>query len=401
MNGELAMIRKALISSIYEAASIQRWNDHIRPSVGFSELDKQAHKMVYAYTLAKCEGEGNYNPLLLIEASIFEFLHRGVLTDIKPPIYHSLMKNKGDQINSWILEQLKGRCEGIGDGFYDKMCRYFSDKEYSKKERAILRAAHYYATAWEFKVIYPMNSETYAIEDVKSEVEKGLAECNTFDGFAKFADNPNLQKFMSLMGKLRYQQRWSRAVRMPETSVLGHMAVVAMLSYFCSVERGCSAKRVVNNYFAGLFHDMPEVLTRDIVSPVKSSVAGLDNLIKQIEDEQMREVIYPLVISEIREELDYYTQDEFLSKIKKDGKVMTVTSDEIFEKYNSDEYSPVDGEIIRACDHLSAYLEAYLSIKCGINSEQLESGYHSLFERYENRIIAGIDFGQLFDYFRM
>ncbi len=395
------MIRKALISSIYEAASIQRWNDHIRPSVGFSELDKQAHKMVYAYTLAACEGEGNYNPLLLIEASIFEFFQRGVLTDIKPPIYHSLMKNKGEQINKWILEQLKGKCEGIGGGFYDKMTRYFTDKDYAKKERAILRAAHYWATDWEFKVIYPMNGQTYAIEEVKAEVEKGLLECNTFQGFEKFSKDANLKKFMSLMGKLRYQQRWSRAVRMPETSVLGHMAVVAMLSYFCSVERSCSDKRVVNNYFAGLFHDMPEVLTRDIVSPVKSSVAGLDNLIKQIEDEQMRKVIYPLVTDEIREELDYYTQDEFLSKIKIDGRIVTVTSDEIFEKYNSDKYSPVDGEIIRACDHLSAYLEAYLSIKCGINSEQLEAGYHSLFERYENRIIAGIDFGQMFDYFRM
>ncbi len=395
------MIRKALISNIYEAASIQRWNDHIRPAIGFSELDKQAHKMVYAYTLAKCEGEGNYNPLLLIEAGIFEFLHRVVLTDIKPPIYHSLMKSKGEQINKWILEQLKGQCEGIGGGFYDKMCRYFSDMDYAKKERAILRAAHYYATDWEFKVIYPMNIQTYAIEEVKSEVERGLSDCNTFDGFARFAVNPDLQRFLSLIGKLRYQQRWSRAVRMPQTSVMGHMAVVAMLSYFCSVERGCCNSRVVNNYFAGLFHDMPEVLTRDIVSPVKSSVAGLDDLIKQIEDEQMHRVIYPLVPEIIRSELDYYTQDEFSSKIKLDGEVNVISSEEIFKKYNSDEFSPIDGEIIRGCDHLAAYLEAYLSIKCGINSEQLQSGYHSLFQRYENRIIAGVDFGQLFDYFRM
>ncbi|MBQ7793431.1 MAG: HD domain-containing protein [Clostridia bacterium] len=395
------MIRKALISNIYEAASIQRWNDHIRPAIGFSELDKQAHKMVYAYTIAKCEGEGNYNPLLLIEGGIFEFLHRVVLTDIKPPIYHSLMKRKGDQINGWILEQLKGQCEGIGGGFYDKMCRYFNDAEYAKKEKQILRAAHYYATDWEFKVIYPMNSQTYAIEQVKSEVERGLAECNTFGGFAKFAVNPDLQKFLSLIGKLRYQQRWSRAVRMPQTSVMGHMVVVAMLSYFCSVERGCCDARVVNNYFAGLFHDMPEVLTRDIVSPVKSSVAGLDDLIKQIEDEQMHSVIYPLVPENIKAELEYFTQDEFLSKIKLDGAVKNVSSDEIFEKYNSDEFSPVDGEIIRGCDHLSAYLEAYLSIKFGIQSEQLQSGYHSLFQKYENRIIAGVDFGQLFDYFRI
>ncbi len=395
------MIRKALISNIYEAASIKRWNDHIRPSVGFSELDKQAHKMVYAYALASCEGEGSYNPLLLIEAGIFEFLHRVILTDIKPPIYHSLMKSKGDQINEWVLQQLEGQCEGIGGDFYFKMKRYFTDSEYSKKERAILKAAHYWATDWEFKVIYPMNAETYAIEEVKAEVEKGLLECDTFSGFRKFSQNADFKKFMSLIGKLRYQQRWSRAVRMPETSVMGHMAVVAMLSYFCSVERGCCEKRIVNNFYSGLFHDLPEVLTRDIVSPVKSSVDGLDNLIKQIEDEQMHRVIYPLVPDRIKADLDYFTQNEFSSKIIKDGKVRILSSDEIFARYNSDEFSPVDGEIIRGCDHLSAYLEAYLSIKCGINSEQLQSGYHSLFQRYENKIIAGVDFGLLFDYFRM
>lgn len=32
-----------LIEFIFEAAHIQRWNDHIRPQ-GFTELDKQAHK---------------------------------------------------------------------------------------------------------------------------------------------------------------------------------------------------------------------------------------------------------------------------------------------------------------------------------------------------------------------
>lgn len=35
------MIKKSLISLMYEAASIQRWNDHIRPWTGFTELDKQ------------------------------------------------------------------------------------------------------------------------------------------------------------------------------------------------------------------------------------------------------------------------------------------------------------------------------------------------------------------------
>ncbi len=395
------MIRKSLISLIHIAASIQRWNDHIRPWNGFSELDKQAHKMVYAYVLAKCEGEGEYDELKLLEGGIFEFLHRIVLTDIKPPIYHLLMREKGKQINEWVLSELKGQLEGLKGGFYSKMRRYYTDDSYAEKEKKILKAAHYYASHWEFEVIYPQNRNTYDIEQVKAEVEKGLARCNTFDGYSRFATSPDLQEFLSLIGKLRYQQRWSRAVRTPQTSVMGHMLIVAIMSYLASLECEACDVRLVNNFYGGLFHDMPEVLTRDIVSPVKTSVKGLDYIIKEIEDDQMRKVIRPLVTDEIWKDLEFYTQDEFSSKVVLDGCLTKTTSDEINSKFNSSEYSPIDGELIRGCDHLSAYLEAYLSIKYGINSEQIQEGYHNLFAQYENRVIGSVDFGQLFDYFRI
>lgn len=395
------MIRKSLISLIYETVSIQRWNDHIRPSYGFTELDKQAHKMVFAYVLGKCEGDDKFDPLLLVEGGIFEFLHREILTDIKPPIYHSLMREKGEQINAWVLNQLKSTLECLKGGFFNRMTKYFTDPDYAKKEKQILKAAHYYATDWEFNVIYPLNSTTYGIDQVKSEVSKGLASCNTFDGFNKFAKNEELKQFLSIIGKLRYQQRWSRAVRMPETYVMGHMLVVAILSYLCGLEIGVCKKRAVNNFFGGLFHDLPEVLTRDIVSPVKASVEGLDNLIKEIEEEQMKKVIYPLIPEEWKSEIEYFTQDEFDSKITIDNEIRKVTSASINYKYNKDCYNPIDGQIIRGCDHLSAYLEAYLSIKYGVQSESIQSGYHNLFNRYENKIIAGVDFGQLFDYFRI
>ncbi len=395
------MIRKSLISLIYEACSIQRWNDHIRPFVGFSELDKQAHKMFYAYVLAKCEGEESCDLLLLLEGGIFEFLHRVVLTDIKPPVYHKLMKEKGRQINEWVLEELKGQTESLKGGFYEKMTQYFLDDGYAKKEKQILKAAHYFATGWEFNVIYPQNLTTYGIEQVKLEVEKGLDACNTFEGFDVFTKNNGLKEFLSLIGKLRYQQRWSRAVRMPQTFVMGHMLVVAMLSYFCSLEANACDARLVNNFFAALLHDLPEVLTRDIVSPVKASVKGLDDLIKDIEDEQMKTVIFPLIPKEWHKEFEYFTMEEFSSRICEEGKRKTVTSEEINQKYNDKKYQPIDGQIIRACDHLSAYLEAYMSLRYGVQSEQVQSGYHNLFEKYENKEIAGVDFGQLFDYFRI
>ena len=394
------MIRKSLISLIFEAVSIQRWNDHIRPSFGFTELDKQAHKMFYAYVLGRCEGEG-YSRLKLLEGGIFEFLHRVVLTDIKPPVYYSLMKEKGPQIHRWVLDELKGQLVGLKGDFYEKMTEYFMNPEYAKKEKEILKAGHYYASDWEFKVIYPLNSETFGIDDVKYEMERDLKRCNTFPGFEKFSNDRGLNEFLSLIGKLRFQQRWSRAVRMPQTFVMGHMMVVAILSYLCSLEIDACDKRLENNFFAALFHDLPEAMTRDIVSPIKASVSGLDTLIKEIEEKEVRDKIYPLIPKEWQAELEYFMQDEFTSRVMLDGEICHVTSDKINEKYNSAEFNPIDGEIIRGCDHLSAYLEAYMSTKYGIQSEQIQSGYHNLSSKYENKVIAGVDFGQLFDYFRI
>lgn len=393
------MIKKSLISLMYEAASIQRWNDHIRPQTGFTELDKQAHKMFYTYVLSKCEGD-RVDRLKLIEGGIFEFFHRIVLTDIKPPIYHKLVKEKGYELNNWVLSELEESLGCIGGGFFERMKLYFLDANYSSLEKQILKAAHYYATNWEFDIIYPMNLQTYGIEQVRAEMAQGLASCDTFNGFRYFAGSEYLKQFLSIIGKLRYQQRWAKAVRMPETFVMGHTIVVAILSYFATLEldNPCK-KRLENNFFAGLFHDLPEVLTRDIVSPVKNSIKGLDHIISEIESEQMREVIYPLLPPSWHSEIEYFTQNEFDSKININNTVKSVNSDLINSQYNDNCYNPIDGQIIRGSDHLSAYIEAYMSLNYGIKSEQMQSGYDHLKEKYNNKIIGGVNFGELFNYF--
>lgn len=393
------MIKKSLITLIYESASIQRWNDHIRPWTGFTEIDKQAHKMFYAYVLAKCEGK-HVDMQLLAEGGICEFFHRSILTDIKPPIYHKLVKEKGSQIDRWIIEQLRPEMKGIGGGFFERMERYFTDPDYAVLEKKILKAAHYYATNWEFKIIYPMNTETYDIERVKTETIAGLKECNTFPGFTRFERDAFLQNFLQLIGKLRYQQRWAKAVRMPQTFVMGHMLVVAILSYFMTLElENPCRSRLINNFFSGLFHDVPEALTRDIVSPIKKSVEGLGEILNEIEAEQMHEIVYPMLPEEWHPEIDYYTLHEFCSKIMLDGKCVITTSDEINSRYNNDKYNPIDGQIIRCCDHLSAYIEAYMSLSYGVRSEQMINGYNQLHDSYLEKTVGGIDFSVPFGYY--
>ncbi len=393
------MIRKSLMELIFEAASIERWNDHIRPSRGFSELDKQSHKMICAYVLGKLEPKVDW--LRLIEGGIFEFLHRLVLTDIKPPIFHRLMEEKGAELNAWAVQEMLPELQSIPGGFAERFRRYFTEAEYSATEKRVLEAAHYLATKWEFDIIYDMCRNYYGIEKTKFEIDSKLRELEKQPCFKAFLRNKNYQGFADLLGELRFQQRWSRSPRIPSTSVIGHMLIVGVLSYLCSCEVGACKTRAINNFLAGLFHDIPEVLTRDIVSPVKNSVEGLDELIKEIEQEQMEGVLYPLIPEEWQREISYYTQDEFETKVVIDDKVHFVTCEEVNALYNSDEFMPVDGKIIRGCDHLAACMETYVSHTCGVTTHTLQEANRGLLAKYKNSCIGGIDFGSLFDYFKI
>ncbi len=397
------MIRKELFELLFEAASIQRWNDHIRPE-HFSELDKQAHKMVYAYVLARIE-ESDRGVVIdwprLIEGGLFEFLHRIVLTDIKPPIYYRLMAEKGDQLNRWVLEKLEDKVTDLRNDFPSKMEQYFFFANHDNLEKRILKAAHYLATNWEFNIIYRLNEGLYGLEETKKTIADQIEEHYDLAGVQKLALGKKTANFLDLVGQLRFQQRWAQSPRVPKTSVMGHMLIVAMMSYLCSVELNACSKRIYNNYFAALFHDLPEVLTRDIVSPVKRSVAGIEEIIKDIEHRQLEERIFPLLPVAWHKELKYFTENEFASKII-DGKEMKiVSSEDINNKFNRDHFSPLDGEIIKACDQLAAYIETFLSISHGIKSSHLMEGNRQLYSQYSNKIIAGINFGQMFSYFKI
>jgi putative hydrolases of HD superfamily len=161
--------------------------------------------------------------------------------------------------------------------------------------------------------------------------------------------------------RVHFQVRWRQLYRIPRTSVLGHMLIVAILSYLFSLEIGACAKRSANNYFTALFHDLPEIRTKDIISPVKRAATGLDRFVKDFEQEEMERRIYaPELSPKARQpEMRMFTEDGFVSKVTINGQVRHTTSDTITESYNQDLYNPVDGELVKAADDLAAFMQAY------------------------------------------
>ncbi|MBP1583438.1 MAG: HD domain-containing protein [Victivallales bacterium] len=395
-------LNQKLLELIFDAASIRRWNDQVNP-MDFMELDKQAHKMIIAYVLAKVEEDhrpGSVNWLRLIEGGFVEMLHRIVLTDIKPPVFHKMMAEKGPELNGWVYDLLAEQTEPIHGGFRDRMSQYFFDPKYAAREKRILKAAHYLATQWEFNILYKMCPFIRGIEQIKQEIEDQIEDHFDLLGVQKLSLGRKAAGFVDLCGQLRFQKRWSQSPRVPETSVLGHMLVVALLTYLSLCENDCCDCRKINGFLAALFHDLPEVLTRDITSPIKAAVPGLDEIIKEYEKMQMEEKLLPLLPNSWHRTLSYYTETEFDNRICVEGKVTCGLSfEELGEKYSSPEYEPVDGEIIRCCDHLAAFIEASCSIKHGITSRHLQEGVTRLQALYQGRQVGNIDYGQVFAQF--
>jgi putative hydrolase of HD superfamily len=139
-------------------------------------------------------------------------------------------------------------------------------------------------------------------------------------------------------------------------------------------------------------------VTKDIISPVKRSVEGLEDIIKEYENLQMEEVLLPLIPTSWGDEMKYFTKNEFDNKIE--DKNHGISSEDMNKKYNEDKYNPVDGEIIEVCDQLAAFIEATLSINYGITSKHLEQGRKSILDKYGSKKIAGIDFRKMFEYFK-
>ena len=370
------VINSKLANELFRAFYIERWNERIR-TMSFTEMDKHSHKLVLAYCIGKYEeSSGNkINWNCILKDSIFELLRRIETSDIKSPIFQKIKNNKEvfHKLNEYVYSKYENIIEdtNLKNEFYSFL---FDNCDRTKLEYRITDAAHIYSSFWEFNIIKQFNPFQHQNEKVEHEIRNNLDTYSDLKGIEHLLNNHSISNFIDLCGQLRFQIRWAQTPRLPKTSVLGHMMFVATISYLISLDLNVCQKRLFNNFFGGLFHDLPEAVTRDIISPVKRSSDILDNLISELEVKLADAEIYPHIEEKWINEIKYFSQNEFLNKIILDNNIEIIGStNEMNAKYNEDKFSPYDGKIVRFADQYATYMEAKKSIESGITSPDLEN----------------------------
>ncbi|QGY39286.1 HD domain-containing protein [Pseudodesulfovibrio cashew] len=407
------IIRKSLLELLFSGAFMKRWNDKLRP-MELVEVDKQAHKMIVAWLLfllnsgdmevarKRALGEA------IVEGGLFDYLYRLVITDIKPPVFYRIKENPEDYrtLTNWVLNELRPRIMPLGQEFMDRMGEYLMQPEDKGLARRILHAAHLYASYSEFKLLKSINRMDHELTEIEASFVDRLEAMRDLNGVGELLDEDNnvLGRFARMCGRLRFQKRWSQTPRVPETSVLGHMFIVAAYSWFFSTEVGACRARRQNNFFSGLFHDLPELLTRDIISPVKGASREIADLIHEYEIRELnRVVLAPLKeggYAEIADRLEYFlgleVGSEFKATFMRDGEVLEASEEQLCGEANRDSLDPKDGPLLKVCDSLAAYIEAHTALKNGISSDQLHHALYRIRMRYnETPVIAGVQVSAL------
>jgi putative hydrolase of HD superfamily len=356
----MSALNAHILYLLFDSANMHRWNDHLRP-LDLTEMDKQAHKAAISWVLGKFEEKAGRSVdwRMLIEHQLFSFIQRSVLTDLKPQVFYKISKDRKEEVNAFVISEFDRLVPDSDASFRKRFMEYLASDSKSREDD-IIRAAHYLATRWEFNLIYDSNRSLYGIDITREEIDEQIDQHKDLAGIKEItSDRSDAFNFIDLIGQLRFQQRWARTPRIPKTTVLGHSLMVADSIFLHDLDSGASDRQIYNDYYTGLFHDLPEVLTKDVITPIKVNVSGLASVLEDYERDLVEEKILPLIDESWHDEFRFMVLDPFTD-------------------VEGGEFGPRNGYDLKTCDSLAAYMEAHISICYGVSSTTLRDGEHDI-----------------------
>ena len=290
--------------------TINRWNTtpHIEL---ITEASNSGFSLHVALLLANESGEKvDYEKL--IKQMVLKDLPKAILSDIslqtKNYIKDTSLELWTKTFKSAMEEVLREVPEGWRTDFRDKIIRAKDDSI----EGLIIDFSDTYAAFSECEI----NARVYP-EYYKQPLHELREKLNRFKKYAFIADlleRPEYREYLLKVRTLINAVRWNQTNRNIKTTVAGHTFfvtfVATLLSYISSTLNGrfqnCSELLLKSAY-----HDVPEAMTGDIISPTKRRIPGFEETITKVEEQMVETYLLSLIRGKGRETLKGYMLHPF------------------------------------------------------------------------------------------
>ena len=289
--------------------SMIRWNNFPRV-VDVTQMDNVWATLHTALFLVQLE-EDTYDRLYIIKKIIFSSFSEFILSDI-----NSGTKNTIKKLDSEMYEAV-----------YSKAYRYFLKYDMpdtlkldyediifwetkSREDMLIYAAKKYvwYTEALPNARIFPEMYEIY-MQEMDTELNM-LSE--KLSSLHELRNNQKYQKYLSHIYRLSFSMRWNQYNRNTPISVMSHTVIVVYLSYIISMlDPDTSDTLVLEMLLRSLYHDVPEVITGDIISPTKKAVVWFADLLEKVESHMLEEYLFEYIDADYKETLKPYLLEPF------------------------------------------------------------------------------------------
>lgn len=266
--------------------NLRRWTD-LTTQQKYNELSKQGFNCVTAYLIAKCCEEEGWE----IDYSKFPRIALG-RAFAKVYVYFDTPEHKINEICN-ISQIAKSQFDEVATQIIaEKTDESFADflKENPKSDEVkIYKAATKIATYIEWQEQGHRISERKRHRQIKKDLKKYL----DVPGVKYFSrKTSNGFKLLKQISGLRNQARWATHSYTTECSVLGHLFDTGVFAYLNALDEGYKEDFATEMFFFGVFHDIAEVWTKDIPSPIKDRMAGLRKATEEYERSMIDKNIY-------------------------------------------------------------------------------------------------------------
>lgn len=309
------MVGSILRLMLTRGLSIVRWNNFPRV-VDIKQLDNVGATLHTALFLAyheKQETGKEIDELYLIKKIIFSSLADLVLSDI----------------NSGTKSYIKKKSKSTFEALYSQAYKYFTSQdspEYlhddfletlTRKDRVIedqvfLAAKKYvgYFEAQTNEKVFPFMYEVplYELKKSFSDLSGELVS------FRNLLHDQNSQKYLTHIYRLTFAMRWNMRQRFYPISVMSHKVIVAYITYTIATVGNYENNEqndTLSMLLRAIYHDVPEVITGDIVTPTKKAVAGFAELLEEVESEMMDDYMFSYISPEYKTYLTPYILHPF------------------------------------------------------------------------------------------
>lgn len=254
--------------------------------------------------------------------------HIDTLYLIKKIIFISFSDLILSDINSGTKWYIKKIDEKIFDTLYSKAYDYFLSweaPEYLKQdmrdtlwasdkllEDQIIAAAKKYLWFVEASNNARVFAEIYEVPlgEIKKELNI-LSE--DLISLKELLNNTDHEKYLAHIYRLSSSMRWNQYQRTSPISVMSHKVIVTYISYIIGMlgNNAGETNDIEDMLMRAIYHDVPEVITGDIITPTKKAVPWFVELLEKVEETMMDDYLFGYISPEYKEYLSPYILKPF------------------------------------------------------------------------------------------